>query len=78
VSELAVAMSVAVCLGRACLLADDSLDASRHLLASPDGTLRRVHATVTESDDGPRCSDVRPCTADDPWCRSAAQPTAAA
>jgi len=68
VSELAVAASVAVRLGRACLLADESLDPTRHLLVAADGTVRRVHATVTEAPDGPHTSDVRPCTADDPWC----------
>ena len=32
--------------------ADDTLDAGRHLLVAPDGTIRPVHFDVADTDDG--------------------------
>ncbi|TDB75278.1 hypothetical protein [Micromonospora sp. KC723] len=56
-------------LGRNCLLADDTLDAGRHLLVAPDGTIRPVHLEVTETDDGEVLTNQRLCTLAHPGCR---------
>ncbi|TDC33723.1 hypothetical protein [Micromonospora sp. KC213] len=56
-------------LGRNCLLADDTLDAGRHLLVAPDGTIRPVHFEVTETDDGEVLTGQRLCTLAHPGCR---------
>jgi hypothetical protein len=63
VVERNAASAVAVRLGAAILLPDDSLNPSRYVLAEPDGTLRLVHVEETETDDGPQRRNVRPCTA---------------
>ncbi|HEX8344932.1 MAG TPA: hypothetical protein VF657_09335 [Actinoplanes sp.] len=60
-AEATVASVLAGRLGVSCLLPDDSLDETRHVLAEPDGTLRAVHVEVTETDDGPERRRVRPC-----------------
>ncbi|BAL92124.1 hypothetical protein AMIS_69040 [Actinoplanes missouriensis 431] len=70
-SELAeetIASAVAVRLRAAVLLPDDTLNPTRYVLAEPDGTLRPVHVTETETDDGPERREVRPCTGADPVC----------
>jgi hypothetical protein len=69
-AEATVASAVAVRLGHDCLLPDDTLNPSRHLLAEPDGTLRPVHVDETETDDGPERRHARPCTGSDPSCAS--------
>ncbi|ROT32859.1 hypothetical protein [Micromonospora sp. HM5-17] len=56
-------------LRRACLLPDDTLDAGRHLLVTPDGTIRPVHLDVRETDDGVILSNQRLCTVLSPRCR---------
>ncbi|MEU5943075.1 hypothetical protein ABZ807_28805 [Micromonospora sp. NPDC047548] len=56
-------------LDRNCLLTDDTLDAGRHLLVAPDGTIRPVHFDVTETDDGEVLSNQRLCTLANPGCR---------
>ncbi|MEH0936753.1 hypothetical protein [Micromonospora psammae] len=56
-------------LDRNCLMADDTLDAGRHLLVAPDGTIRPVHFDVVETDDGEVLSNQRLCTQAHPGCR---------
>ncbi|MEO3742954.1 hypothetical protein [Plantactinospora sp. B5E13] len=56
-------------LRRSCLLPDDTLDAGRHLLVTPDGTIRPVHLDVRETDDGEILSNQRLCTVLSPRCR---------
>jgi hypothetical protein len=56
-------------LGRDCLLPDDTLDAGRHLLVIPDGTIRPVHFDVRDTDDGETLSNRRLCTSASPRCR---------
>lgn len=60
-------------LGRCCLLPDDTLDRSRHLLAAPDGTMRPVHVGVRDTDDGEILSNWRLCTTSSPRCRGWSQ-----
>jgi hypothetical protein len=73
--EPAVVAALAGRLDRRCLLPDDTLDPGRFLLAAPDGTLRPVHLDVSDGEDGPILSGLRPCTsidrrtADRPLCR---------
>jgi hypothetical protein len=83
VAEEVAASAVAVRLGAALLLPDDTLNPTRYVLAEPDGTLRAVHVDETETDDGPERRRVRPCTGADPACaagpgcgRSRFKPTA--
>jgi hypothetical protein len=68
VAEATAASAVAVRLGAALLLPDDTLNPTRYVLAEPDGTLRAVHVDETETDDGPERRRVRPCTGSDPSC----------
>jgi hypothetical protein len=68
VAEATVASAVAVRLGAAVLLPDDTLNPSRYVLAEPDGGLRAVHVDETETDDGPERRHVRACTGTDPVC----------
>jgi len=68
VDEATAASAVAVRLGAAILLPDDTLHPTRYVLAEPDGTLRAVHVDEIETDDGPQRSRVRPCTGADPAC----------
>jgi hypothetical protein len=68
VVERNAASAVAVRLGAAILLPDDSLDPSRYVLAEPDGTLRTVHVDEVETDDGPERRHMRPCTDGDGPC----------
>ncbi|MBY8871122.1 hypothetical protein K7640_04590 [Micromonospora sp. PLK6-60] len=68
-SEHASIAALARLLGRDCLLPDDTLDAGRHLLVAPDGTVRPVHFDVAETDDGEVLSNQRLCTLADPRCR---------
>jgi hypothetical protein len=68
VVERNAASAVAVRLGAAILLPDDSLDPSRYVLAEPDGTLRSVHVDEVETDDGPERRNMRPCTGGDGPC----------
>ncbi|MFC7545485.1 hypothetical protein [Plantactinospora sp. GCM10030261] len=49
-------------LGKGCLLADDTYDGSRHLLVTPDGTVRAVHFDVVETDDGEMLTNQRLCS----------------
>lgn len=70
-SETRVAAGLARRLGAACLLPDDTLNPSRHLLAGVDGTLRPAHVDVTDTPDGERRSNLRFCTVGDPWCQRA-------
>ena len=57
--EAAVAARLARRLGRRVLLPDDTLDPGRHILASPDGTLRPVHLDVSDDD---ALTNLRLCT----------------
>lgn len=66
--EATIASAVAVRLGADLLLADDTLNPTRYVLAEPDGTLRAVHVDETETDDGTERRHVRPCTGSDPAC----------
>ena len=68
IAETTAASAVAVRLGAAVLLADDTLNPSRYVVAEPDGTLRPVHVDEVETDDGPERRHVRPCTGSDPAC----------
>jgi hypothetical protein len=68
VDEATAASAVAVRLDAAVLLPDDTLNPSRYVLATPDGSLRAVHADEVETDDGPERRHVRPCTGGDPVC----------
>lgn len=65
-SEHASIAALARLLDRNCLLRDDTLDAGRHLLVSPDGTIRPVHFDVRETDDGEELRNQRLCTEADP------------
>lgn len=71
--ELPSIAALARLLGRNCLMRDDTLDATRHLLVAPDGTIRPVHFDVTETDDGEVLSNQRLCTAAHPGCRGWSQ-----
>ncbi|WP_341719672.1 hypothetical protein QQG74_08125 [Micromonospora sp. FIMYZ51] len=67
--ELPSVAALARLLGRNCVLRDDTLDATRHLLVAPDGSIRPVHFDVRETDDGEVLSNRRLCTEADPRCR---------
>ena len=66
--EINVASAVAVRLGAAVLLPDDSLNPTRYVLSEPDGTWRTVHVDETETDEGTERRHLRPCTGADPAC----------
>ena len=68
IAETTVASAVAVRLGAAVLLADDTLDPSRYVLAGPDGSLRSVHVDEVETDDGAERRNVRACTGTHAGC----------
>ena len=68
IAESTAASAVAVRLGAAILLPDDTLNPTRYVLAEPDGRLRAVHVDELETDDGPERRQVRPCTGGDPAC----------
>ena len=70
VAEENIASAVAVRLGAAILLPDDTLNPSRYVSAEPNGTLRAVHVAEVETDEGPERRHVRPCTGADPACAS--------
>jgi hypothetical protein len=72
-SEHASIAALARLLGRNCLLRDDTLDAGRHLLVAPDGTVRPVHFDVRDTDDGEVLSKLRLCSLGDPGCRGWSQ-----
>ncbi|KAB1159067.1 hypothetical protein RM555_26225 [Micromonospora sp. DSM 115977] len=72
-SEHGSIATLARLLDRNCLLRDDTLDAGRHLLVAPDGTIRPVHFDVRETDDGEELADQRLCTDADPRCRGWSQ-----
>nr|MDT0657047.1 hypothetical protein [Micromonospora sp. DSM 115978] len=69
VAEWTAVAAFARRLGRRCLLPDDTLDHGRHLLVSPDGTMRPVHVDVRDCDDGEVLSNWRLCTTASPRCR---------
>jgi hypothetical protein len=75
--EPAVASDVAVRLGAAVLLPDETLNPTRYVLAAPDGTSRSVHVDETETDDGTERRHLRPCTGSDPACALAPERNAA-
>jgi hypothetical protein len=68
IAEATAASAVAVRLGAAILLPDDTLNPSRYVLADVDGSLRPVHVDEVETDDGPERRHVRACTGSDPAC----------
>ena len=72
VLERNAASAVAVRLGAAVLLPDDSLNPSRYVLAEPDGTLRTVLVDEVETDDGPERRNVRPDPGEEPTRPAAA------
>ncbi|MBQ1042217.1 MULTISPECIES: hypothetical protein [unclassified Micromonospora] len=72
-AELPAIAALARLLGRNCLMRDDTLDAGRHLLVAPDGTIRPVHFDVADTDDGEVLSHHRLCTQADPRCRGWSQ-----
>ncbi|MEU9506614.1 hypothetical protein AB0D32_10085 [Micromonospora sp. NPDC048170] len=72
-SEHGSIAALARLLDRNCLLRDDTLDAGRHLLVAPDGTIRPVHFDVRETDDGELLANQRLCTEADPRCRGWSQ-----
>ena len=69
--ETVAAARLARRLGRAILLPDDTLDPGRHVLVTPDATLRPVHVDLVETDDGDARTNLRACATADPWvpCR---------
>jgi hypothetical protein len=67
-AEATIASAVAVRLGAAVLLPDDTLNPSRYVLAEPDGSLRPVHVDERETDDGVERRQMRACTGSDPAC----------
>ncbi|MDQ7906459.1 hypothetical protein RB614_18250 [Phytohabitans sp. ZYX-F-186] len=69
VVEAAVVAALARRLGHRCLVADDTLNPSRHLLALPDGTLRPAHVDVADTEDGAAHSNARLCTIATQRCR---------
>ncbi|SCL21932.1 hypothetical protein GA0070624_2426 [Micromonospora rhizosphaerae] len=71
--ELPSIAALARLLDRNCLMRDDTLDAGRHLLVAPDGTIRPVHFDITETEDGELLSDQRLCTVAHPGCRGWSQ-----
>ena len=71
--EHSVIAALARRLDRHCLLRDDTLDAGRHLLVAPDGTIRPVHFDVRETDDGEVLTGQRLCTLTHPGCRGWSQ-----
>ena len=73
ISEHGSIAALARLLDRNCLLCDDTLDAGRHLLVAPDGTIRPVHFDVRETDDGELLANQRLCTEADPRCRGWSQ-----
>jgi hypothetical protein len=77
IAEAGAASAVAVRLGAAVLLPDDSLNPTRYVRAEPDGTRTAVHVDETESDDGPERRHTRPCTGSDPACAVAPEQHAA-
>ena len=77
IAESTAASAVAVRLGAAILLPDESLNPTRYVLATPDGGLRTVHVDETETDDGTERRNVRPCTGADPACAAAPERNAA-
>jgi hypothetical protein len=66
--EATLASALAVRLGTDLLLADDTLNPTRYVLAEPGGTLRAVHVDETETDDGTERRHPRECTGADPAC----------
>ncbi|SCL30900.1 hypothetical protein GA0070616_4164 [Micromonospora nigra] len=71
--ELPAIAALARLLDRNCLMRDDTLDAGRHLLVTPDGTIRPVHFDVRETDDGEVLANQRLCTSAHPGCRGWSQ-----
>jgi hypothetical protein len=71
-AEAVVVAAVARRLGHRCLVADDTLNPGRHLLALPDGTLRPAHVDVADTEDGAAHSNARPCTIATQRCRESA------
>jgi hypothetical protein len=76
-AEVDTAVAVAVRLGAAVLLPDESLNPTRYVRAEPDGRRATVHVDETESDDGPERRHTRPCTGSDPACAVAPERHAA-
>jgi len=70
-TETTIASAVAVRLGAALLLPDDTLNPSRYVLAEPDGSLSAVHVDEVETDDGTQRRQLRACTGTDPACAAA-------
>ena len=77
IAETTAASAVAVRLGAAVLLPDETLNPTRYVLAEPDGTLRTVHVDEVETDEGTERRHVRPCTGSDPACAAAPERRAA-
>ena len=75
--ELDAASAVAVKLGAAVLLPDDTLNPTRYVLSEADGTRRAVHVDEIETDDGTERRHLRPCTGSDPACAVAPERRAA-
>jgi hypothetical protein len=75
--EAEIASAVAVRLGAAVLLPDDTLNPTRYVLAAADGSRTTVHVDETETDDGPERRHTRPCTGSDPACAAAPERHAA-
>jgi hypothetical protein len=76
-SEAETAAAVAVRLGAAILLPDDSLNPTRYVRAEADGSRTTVHVDEIETDDGPERRHTRPCTGSDPACAVAPEQHAA-
>ncbi|KUL35807.1 hypothetical protein ADL15_13660 [Actinoplanes awajinensis subsp. mycoplanecinus] len=67
-AEETIASAVAVRLGAALLVPDDTLNPFRYVCATPDGGLNPVHVDEQETDDGVERRHLRPCTGSDPAC----------
>lgn len=69
-SETRVLAAFARRVRRRCVLPDDTLDPGRHLLISPDGTMRPVHLDIEPTSYGDLRSNLRPCSLVDPGCHN--------
>ncbi|GGL18673.1 hypothetical protein [Mangrovihabitans endophyticus] len=67
-AEATAAAALAARLDTALLMPDDTLNPTRYLLVTPDGSRQAVHVDERETDDGVERRHPRPCTGHDPAC----------
>ncbi|MDG4767066.1 hypothetical protein O7632_23640 [Solwaraspora sp. WMMD406] len=68
-AEIQVLAAFAHRVRRRCLMPDDTLDPGRHLLVSPDNTVRPAHVDLEPTDYGERRTNLRLCGRGEPSCR---------